>query len=245
MVTKDITKDISLIIAKGIERKPVRRKLATIHFDRTLRGYAATPVLNIHEINEKETNGYLQRTGAQYDLEWLLNVYVRCVEWMKRFSDDINYIEPISNYSSLSSYFNILRAPFAYVHPAAQKELFADGAIGHYDVNEGVSVLLAPQPKPVIKSTIIHEFSHHLHSTLHPKEHVSSDETIREVMAILVEEKIDPDYNYSSDSHHGKAKELLRELNTLDYYQNMSLAERWLFLSEFTNHSVLEGIINA
>ena len=238
-----VTKDISLIIATGI-----RRKLATIHFDWTPRGYiVATPVINSREINEGAVNRHLQRNGAQYDLEWLLNVYARSVELMKRFSDDINYLESNPKYSSLSSYINILRVPFAYVHPIAQEELFADSTIGRYGVgvNEGVSVLLAPQPKRVIKGTIIHEFSHHLHYSLHPKEYVSCDETIREIMAILVEEKIDPDYKYRSGSSHGKAKELLRELNTLDYYQDMCLAERWLYLSEFTKHSVLEGIINA
>ena len=240
-----VTKDLDFIITTGIEQKPIRKKLATIHFDRTPRGYAATPVVNIREINERAANRYLQRTGAQYDLEWLLEVYVRCVEWMKRFSDDINCIEPIPKYSSLSSYIDILRAPFAYVLPAAEKEMPVDKAVGCYDLDKGIFVLLAPQPKRVIKGTIIHEFSHHLHYTLHSKEYFSSDKTIKEVMAIMVEEEIDPNYEYRSGSVHEKAKELLRELNTLDYYQDMGLAERWLYLSEYTNHSVLEGIINA
>ncbi|MBI4147160.1 hypothetical protein HY494_00745 [Candidatus Woesearchaeota archaeon] len=240
-----ITNSIDIIITTGIEQIPIRRKLATIHFDRVSKGIAATPVLNIHEIDEKETNSYLRRTNAQYDIEWLLNAYIRGVDWMKRFSDDINRLKSNPNYSSLGSYANILRVPFAYVHPTAQKELFADDAIGRYDVKEGVSVLLAPQPKPVIKGTIIHELGHHMHYSLHPKEYVSCDETIREIMAILVEEEIDPDYIYRSGSSHGKAKELLRELNQFDFYHDMSLAEKWLYLSKFKNHSVLEGIINA
>ncbi len=224
--------------------------LANISFDITADGNCNHPIyydINSSEINEDAANLDLQRMGAQYDLECLMKMYIYGIKGVKNFYESIkenSLNKSLKNNLPRCSYDELLGVPFAYVLPAARDEMPVSDAAACYDARRGIFILTTSSSQSGIAGSIIHEYGHYLHHTLHPAVYYLSDETIKEVMAILIEEKIDPCYVYRSESPHGQAKTLLRKLEQFDFYNEMDLAQKWLYLSIFTDSSELEDALS-
>jgi len=143
----------------------------------------------------------------------------------------------------------VYASPMAYqrIKPVIPKEKDDDqefNYVAHYSSKGGIFVsLLENATLEVIKGNAIHEFGHRLHQLYFPRNYDYSDVTIKEMLAILLEEEEGINDSYLSKTPHGRAKELLRRANE-GKLKGKTFAERWKLLASFLKHEDLESYID-
>ena len=150
----------------------------------------------------------------------------------------------------------LLRAKFTYASPAAyqrinivtRKEKEDDQEINNpvalYNGNSEIIVSL-PEDDTLenIKKYSIHESGHYLHHVSAPESYIDCDETMKETLAILLEEEGGINSSFISNTPHGRANELLRKAYETKFRGN-TFAEEWKILTEFRKHQDFEDYLD-
>lgn len=208
------------------EGKVQRRRLANAELDHQADNYIINPY---NEINEASIEDYLAKRELYFDLPDLVGTYLDGVEYVKEVLRKCSR----KHQHHEDSYQALGAVPFAYALPEAYVLNFNDDNCGTYD--QGVFVNVNHHPSKIsLCSTVVHEFAHHLHHLLYPDNYSSSGKIVREMVAISLEEEIDPDHLYTKEPH-AEAKNLLRQLQRISEYQQLSREERFIFLAEFSD----------
>ena len=186
-----------------------------------------------------------------------------CTSLTQNYLSGINniyktFIEIVTgtDYEDKINYDLITSIPFAYATPKAYqkikpiplKEKETDKEVvpvGHFEAKNGIVLSLENNitPESIIGS-IIHEHGHYLHYSLWKEEYQKCDVTMRELMAIFVQEKYYPIGAYKEKTPHHRAQELLHRLENKESYARSDSASQWNFLLQFMNHQELNEHID-
>lgn len=150
----------------------------------------------------------------------------------------------------------LLKAEFVYasskayqlVKPVIPKEKEADQEvipIAHYNSGYKIMISLPEQGGTVerIQNYGIHEFAHYMHHVDAPEHYTASDATMKEALAILVEEEEGINHSYAVNIPHGRAKELLKKANE-NKFKEKAFKERWGILTNFQKHEDFEDYLD-
>lgn len=148
----------------------------------------------------------------------------------------------------------LLKAEFVYASPKAYqlirpvipKEKEDDqeiNPIAHYNNYEIIVSLPEHANLETIKAYNFHELGHYFHHIDAPENYASSDATIKEAAALLVEKEQGINNSYASHTPHGRANELLKKANE-NKFKGKPFIEKWKILTEFYNHQDFEDYLN-
>ncbi len=176
--------------------------------------------------------------------------------YLKKVKDVSNLFHDI--FKGHWSYENIcktlLEAPVTYacpeaykkIRPVYKKENEEDAEfepVAHFDVKEGIIISLEQKESSYLECTIAHEFGHYLHHRWYPERFTNSDPTMKEIVAIFVQEQLDHRKTYREKTLHSRAQQILTQTRQNRLYQSMTTAEQWNFLVYFTFHGALRGYL--
>lgn len=150
----------------------------------------------------------------------------------------------------------LLKAEFVYasskayslVKPVIPKEKEEDQEvipIAHYNSGYKIMISLPEQGGTLekIENYGIHEFAHYMNHVDAPEHYIASDATMKEALAILVEEEEGINDSYIGDTPHGRAKKLLKKANE-NKFKGKAFREKWKVLTEFKKHEDFEDYID-
>jgi hypothetical protein len=201
-----------------------RKCLAKAELDRQVDNYIINPY---DHINEASIEDYLTKRQLQFNLVSLVETYLDGLEYVKQVLRKCSKKHQHHDDSCQA----LGAVSFAYVLPEAYIKNFNDDNCGTY--NQGVFVNINHHySKNSLLSTVVHEFTHYLHHLLYPDNYNSCGKVLREMVAISLEEELDPDHPYTTDPH-AEAKNLLQQLRRIPEYSQLSKEERFVFLAEF------------
>ncbi|MEK6899599.1 MAG: hypothetical protein AABX05_00600 [Nanoarchaeota archaeon] len=189
---------------------------------------------------------YLRR--QEHDIIKLTDTYIDALvnasEFYQQVADLV--VEP-------SQAFNITcLVPVAYatekaykkIQPKFPKEKLQDykiNAAAHFDGSEIIVSLSKDRSLSQLKSNIIHELGHYFHKLLKPKQYLTCDQTMMEVIAIFTQQRYDSPLVYRKNTPHHRAAEILGLFRQQQNDCNINVKKHWDFLTSFTKHEVLEA----
>lgn len=235
------TKTIDIIVLEEEQAKRIR--LAEFTLDELPYKSAINRFLSEEELQKLRIN-----YGADTS-KTLLQLYLEPLVKVQQLFSDIFKDTP---QEEKASYENIAAVPFAFasveaynkIKPFIQKEKDSDAeidSVGHFNGSE-IIISLRENHKH-IHGNIAHEHGHHMHWTLHPKQYHGCDPTLRELIAIFVQEKCGYSRSYAENTMHHRALQLLHELQETERYRRMPASEQWKFLNDFSRHETLRNYI--
>ena len=209
------------------------------------------------------TPGVLSGLGWQYTYWSLsrnyLNGIIKVHDLFKTIVEDTDQQDYVT-------YENITARPFAYAMPEAyekikpviSKEKDNDTQVNtaaHICWEKGIFVSLSR--KRTLNDMLglnVHEHGHHMHYLLRPRQYVSCDATMIELMAIFTMVNCNLPVNYrpanynpntkTGETPHYRAEKLLDQLYRKQEYFYLNTAEQWDFLIDFHEHQKLQEYIN-
>ncbi len=234
------TKTIDLIVLEDGQAKRV--PLAEF----TLDHLPQRSTVNKYGPLEKEV---LRINDETYTCEILLQLYLKPLLKVQQLFSNLLKDTP---QEEKASYENITAVPFAFasadayntIKPAIQKEKDGDAKIdvvGHFD-DYGIVVSLCEEPK-YIRSTVAHEHGHYMHQNLCPEKYLKCTPTMKEFIAIFVQEMCGYNKSYVENTMHHRAKQLLCELQKTEHYRQIPVSEQWKLINNFRKHRNLRRYI--
>lgn len=243
-----ITKNIDLIVLE--EEKVIRKKLASITPESLVAGtysYRLNSKLWEQKSSQPEKNDLEPNALVLHYVSGINKVHNTFRKILRN-----NQTEKAKFPMLKDSYLHLASFPFAYVTAEAYerirhtyaKEKETDKeiiAVAHCDQVKGIFVSLGNENS--LEGTIAHEYGHYLHHTLLPESYKKSSATMKEVIAVFVEEKCGYHTDYVPDGPHYRAEQLLKKLEKKSTFgKNMTLAGQWNFLGSFSHHEYLDEL---
>ena len=193
---------------------------------------------------------YQPQINERYTPHVLAEQYVETIKTLHHyFKDVVNH-----KWTSEDLLQKLLLARFSYASPTAYKlkkpvlpkEKEDDqeiNLIAHYDGKYRIYISL-PEDGTLeyIKRFSTHELGHLMHHIDAPENYCASDATIKEVLAMLVEEERMTQLIYNKDTQHERAQQLLRKANRKKL-KGKTFAEKWDILTRFKKQEDLEDYI--
>lgn len=237
------TKSIDIII---IEEEQVKRKpLAEFTLDKLPKKCS---ILRKGDLKQHFWSG----DGKYHTRTSLVQTYLDgVIEVHKLF----NKILKGTGHQGACSYEFVTSIPFAYscpeayakIRPTFPKEKADDVetiSIGHFTEERIYLSLEHNLTSDNLAGSITHEHGHYLHNKLWPDKHNQADPTMKELMAIFVQEKCNYPREYTPNTPHHRALELLKKVEATNMYQQMTVQNQWDFLLGFTQHASLQEFVN-
>jgi len=192
--------------------------------------------------------------SERYEVKTLVQNYIHAILKTQRI---FAKIVKDTTYQRKAELETITRHPFIYASPAAyqkvrpqiKKEKKGDDeikSVAHLSWQEGIFVMLGHNyTYQTILGSNIHEHAHFMHYTLYPQFYNYYDSTMKECLAIFVEEKCNIKDIYEGRNPHARGQQILKELNKHDFYRRKTIADQWNFLTEYEDHRDLKRIIRS
>ena len=235
---------LEILVTRAEDGSPVRKTLAQLN------------VVNVSSLTllasvSENWDQHQHEISAHFTPSVLTDMYMKSIYKIhRRFLDAFSH-----TLNSEKLFETLLRAEFMYASPKAyglikpviKKEKEEDQElipVAHYN-NKYEIIISLPENAALdtIKGYGIHEFGHYLHQVYDPQNYKNSDASIKETLAILVQEEEGIDYHYLSNTPHGRAQELLRKANE-NKFKGKTFAERWRLLTRFQKLEDLEDYID-
>lgn len=194
---------------------------------------------------------YRPQINKQYTPFALANHYGETIKMLHRYFQDIVR----HKWDPENLLYKLLLAKFTYASPKAYqlikpvipKEKKDDqevNPIAHYDNKYGIYVSL-PDDKTLkdIKILNLHEFGHLMHQVDAPENYIDSDPTIKEALAILLQEEEGIREYQFMDTPHGRAQQLLRKAGETKF-RGKTFAEEWKLLTRFQKYEDFDDYLD-
>ena len=233
---------LELIILQ--QNKPHTIDLAEIHLnDLPKQTYFISPgALDQTKLEEMSTN---------YTPLKLVQSYLDSIQ---RITNLLHHLLPVP-VSDKRLHKILSEVPFSFVSnkayekikPCFEKEKADDAEIiscAYYDHVNGIYVSIKEEEN-IMQGAIIHEHGHYLHDKLYSKAYQECDATMKEIIAIFVQEECGFPRDYRENTPHYRAKDLLQRCRQHAHMKTFSPASFWDLIMRFKHHENLDKYISS